>query len=244
MHEKEKIYRVCYTGLSLQILIKNLALPGHESPASLKSFIPSFLNPSINVSNPLWTLKSSSFHGFYSNRFVDLEIKELQSRSGSPAVPELPLPFRHWCSAPAQGAGPLLGRQCTHLSAAPSFGRFVPQGPSSDPMALSLFHCMAVLLCVRFRESVVGYCWPWDLKLKYHTMGAEGRLQCKRGSHLAVPPIILGIFDPALGREARADNLPRSSHPAPFFYYSFKTSRINHLTPVAFPYCGLISICM
>lgn len=38
MHEKEKIYRVCYAGLSLQTLIKDLSLPGLDSPAASQIF--------------------------------------------------------------------------------------------------------------------------------------------------------------------------------------------------------------
>lgn len=105
MHEKEKIYGVCYAGLSLQTLIKHLSLPGRDLLPRLKPFIPpSFLNPRIYVSNPLQTLKSSSSQGFSSHTFVDFDIEELQSRSRRPGstAPGLPLPFSHWSSAIAQ----------------------------------------------------------------------------------------------------------------------------------------------
>lgn len=78
-----------------------ILLPCHQS------FIPSFLNPQMFVSNTLQTLKSSSFQGFYSRRFVDLDIKELQFRlrRSVPAVLDLPVPFSHWSSVIAQGEG-------------------------------------------------------------------------------------------------------------------------------------------
>lgn len=38
MHEKEKIYRARYAGLSLQPLIKDLSFPGHDSPAISQTF--------------------------------------------------------------------------------------------------------------------------------------------------------------------------------------------------------------
>lgn len=100
---------------------------------SLKSIIPSsFLNPRIYVSNPLQALKSSSFQGFYSHRFVDFDIKELQSRSRRPdPVPDLPLPFSYWSSAISQEEGlplhsalvfDILARSCLNNPALTQWG--------------------------------------------------------------------------------------------------------------------------
>jgi len=62
-------------------------------------------------------------------------------------------------------------------------------------------------------------------------MMSEGRLQSKCDSHLAVAPVALDIFDPALGHVDRAGNVPKSSHPVLFFYYFFNTSRTKCLMP-------------
>lgn len=135
---------------------------------SLISFIPpSFLNPRIYVSSPLQTLKSSSFQGFYSHSFVNFDIKELQSRSRrpDPAVLDLPLPFSHWSSAISQGEGLLHRWQFTALCYL-IFWQVHASITRSNPMGLPLFYCPTVLLCMRFRENVAGYCCPWDLKLK------------------------------------------------------------------------------
>lgn len=54
MHEKEKIYRARYAGLSLQPLIKDLSFPGHDSSAISQTF-PSFFSLKLRtfISSPL-----------------------------------------------------------------------------------------------------------------------------------------------------------------------------------------------
>lgn len=182
---------------------------------SLKSFIfSSFLNPRIYVSSPLKTLKSSSFQGVYSHRFVDFYIKDLQSRWRRPdsAVLDHPLPFSHWSSAISQGEGLLHGWQFS----APCYLIFLTSLCLSNPAltqqavasllpnSSALYEterkCCRLLLALRF-------------EIKLNAMRSEGRLQCKWDSRLAVPPIILYMFDPVLGHAGRADNLPRSSNP-------------------------------
>ena len=49
MHEKEKIYRVCYAGLPLQTLIKDLSLLGHDSSAISQIFYSFFCSKSQNI---------------------------------------------------------------------------------------------------------------------------------------------------------------------------------------------------
>lgn len=132
---------------------------------SLKSFIPSsFLNPRIYASDPLQTLKSSIFQGFYSRGFVDFDIKELQSRSRrpDPAVPNVPLPFRHWSSAISQGEGLLHGWQFTALfwQVCASITQLGPNGaiavslPDSSAMYEIRRQRCRLLLALRFEIKI------------------------------------------------------------------------------------------
>lgn len=109
-------------------------------------------------------------------------------------------------------------------------------------VALSLFYCPTVQLCMRFKEleAVVGL-RIWN----------ENDIQRGQEAGCNVNVILILLLPhsfrcgwPSLRACKWKDGLPKSSHPVLFFYYSLNTSRTEFFMLVAFAYWGLISICM
>lgn len=109
-------------------------------------------------------------------------------------------------------------------------------------VALSLFYCPTVQLCMRFKEleAVVGL-RIWN----------ENDIQRGQEAGCNVNAILILLLPhsfrcgwPSLRACKWKDGLPKSSHPVLFFCYSLNTSRTEFFMLVAFAYWGLISICM
>jgi len=181
---------------------------------------PFFLNPRTFASNSVQVLKSSRSRSFYSHRFVDFDIKKLQSQ-----------PKRTWsCST---GCSLLSPGQC-HL---PGWGLH-------PLLCVWLCHCF---IAQQFSsvwdselEAVVG------LRIWNENDIQRGQ---EAGCNVNVILILLLPHSfrcgwPSLRACRWKDGLPKSSHPVLFFCYSLNTSRTEFFMLVAFAYWGLISICM